>query len=71
MNLNPAVIEIVILLFADGVALLSDTVRGSQMELNILNDFYQKSGDWMSMLTKRGLFFLTWMEYIERKDIAL
>ena len=44
IQLFPDVTELLLLLFADDVALLSDTVVGLQRQLNILNEFCTESG---------------------------
>ena len=43
IQLYPSLIEILLLMFADDVALLSDTISGLQKQLNALNDFCAES----------------------------
>jgi predicted methyltransferase len=44
IQLSPNDIDIFSLMFADDVALLSDTVNGLQLHLNTLHQFCQKTG---------------------------
>ena len=43
VQLFPDVIQVMILLFADDIALISDTIVGLQQQLNLLKEYYAES----------------------------